>query len=487
MAVPSLVELPSAAGAAIDDPAGDATGPKEAFGVIAVGDLLFGIPIDALREVVPAPETYLALPEAGADLLGAIVLRGKTIPVYSIRAQFGLSDTRAGTVIVIVQSSGGILGVLVDRVVELVRGGTTRRQPVRRDPSERIGNRCLTADDRLITLLNIDRLFAVPGVAKDDGTDRPPPAERSIHVPHLRFVAGGLRFMAPLTEIAATIPRDAVLPSAVAGGLCLGVIRRHGVEMAILDTGAAFGFAPTARHVQSAAGIALDFGGGGSLAFRVDAVRDILRIDPGRVVPIPPVVTGRAHLMSGAYLDPDGHHNFVLDIAACRQDESFANLAAVAHRVEPRGDTKNPREGARAADRSVFLIVEAGGRIAVAIDEVVEVIRVPQNLRADPASGQIANLAHRNSLMPVFDLATWLGEETPEITRESAILVVARGEHLYGWVVSRLVSIDAGVPWSDGPDTDGDTNRSETAYAQFGSAADGKLVSVVNLRDLLDG
>nr|WP_272490742.1 chemotaxis protein CheW [Mesobacterium pallidum] len=137
------------------------------MGVFAVGDLLFGIPVDHIREVVPAPKSYHALPEGTADFFGAIVLRDHTIPVKSLRRQFGLPDPDAGEVIVILQSEQRSLGILVDRACELVRNYVEGLEAVHRRASDPIGDRWLGPDGRPITLVNVARLFDASGVVLD--------------------------------------------------------------------------------------------------------------------------------------------------------------------------------------------------------------------------------------------------------------------------------------------------------------------------------
>ncbi len=438
-----------------------------------------------LREVIPSPKDYHALPEADAVLIGAIILRGQTIPVQSLRAQFGLGDQREGEVIVIVKSEGRLVAVLVDRVVELVHGGQTRHQAVQRETLDLVGDRRVTADDRLITLLNVERLFDVRGVAIDDGDERAVPEGVSGRVPYLRFTADGMNFMAPLSEVSATIPYAEVEPGAVSGGLCIGMIRRHGVEMAILDTCAAFGFDSGMAHARGASGISLEFGDGDALAFKVDAVNDIVRMDPANIAPIPPVVTTAPHLMSGVLLGDDGRQHFAIDIDACRQDRAFSQLASVAHRIVSSASDTDGLNATKQGGKSIFLIVEAGARAAIPIEDVVEVIRLPPGLRKASANGYMTKMTHRKRLMPVFDLSICLGQKVIDLTGDSSIIVVESDEHFCGWAVSRLQSIDTGVRRVDEfTSTDG-RSLMEEAYAQLGDPTNGELTSVVDLRNLL--
>nr|WP_272490743.1 chemotaxis protein CheW [Mesobacterium pallidum] len=299
------------------------------------------------------------------------------------------------------------------------------------------------------------------------------------------FTSSGVNFMAPLAEIVATVPQVEVTPGSVAGGICAGMLRRHGLEMAVVDTRAAFGFGPPGPPVAASAGIAVEFGSTGTLAFMVDAVTDIRRVDPAGIVPVPPKVSRRSDLLDGVFLDPQGRQHFVVDPAAFRKDPGLCRLAELAHRVSASSEAGGDSiYGGTGQGRSVFVIVHGGARVAIPIDQVVEVLRVPPQLRGPVSSGHLANLTHRGSLMPVFDLADRLGYPATERTPDAAILVVRREDYLYGWIVARLISIEVGTLWRDDP---GDVVEGEPrtgTCVQFGGP-EGEMVGVVDLRACL--
>ena len=87
-----------------------------------LGQECFGVPIGAVQEVVRLPEVT-PIPEAPWFLEGVINLRGRIIPVMDLGRRLRLPPrprTRA-TRIVIVETGGRPLGLIVDAVLEVVR------------------------------------------------------------------------------------------------------------------------------------------------------------------------------------------------------------------------------------------------------------------------------------------------------------------------------------------------------------------------------
>lgn len=97
-----------------------ATSVTGKFLTFQVGDEEYGIAIQAVREIIAAlPIT--PVPGSPADMLGVINLRGKVIPVISMRARFGLppGEPHPHNVIIVVDGQHGPVGLFADRVREV--------------------------------------------------------------------------------------------------------------------------------------------------------------------------------------------------------------------------------------------------------------------------------------------------------------------------------------------------------------------------------
>lgn len=89
---------------------------------LSVGDELYGVDINVVREIIRL--THIT-PAPGADphVLGVINLRGEVIPVISLRRRLGYLKSAATKTsrIVILDLPGGMVGAMVDAVLDLIR------------------------------------------------------------------------------------------------------------------------------------------------------------------------------------------------------------------------------------------------------------------------------------------------------------------------------------------------------------------------------
>ncbi|MGO9114300.1 MAG: chemotaxis protein CheW [Thermoguttaceae bacterium] len=93
-------------------------------------DLLLGIPIHKVEEI----SRYCAItpvPGAPASVCGVMSLRGEVVTVLDLRVVLGLGKTECTrqTRNVIVQAAGERIGLLVDRVADVVRAATADLLP----------------------------------------------------------------------------------------------------------------------------------------------------------------------------------------------------------------------------------------------------------------------------------------------------------------------------------------------------------------------
>lgn len=133
--------------------------------VFGLGRDEFGIGIRRIREI----RTYgdvTALPAAPAYLKGFINLRGLIVPVVDLRVRMGCPEARfdAATTLVILETGGRLLGVVVDAVSDVVRlGGAAVRPP--QDLDGRLVARFVSGigveGTRMIMLLDVDDALGV--------------------------------------------------------------------------------------------------------------------------------------------------------------------------------------------------------------------------------------------------------------------------------------------------------------------------------------
>ena len=127
-----------------------------------IGNEEYGVEVLKVREIIRLTK-ITTMPNSPNDVSGIINLRGKVIPIISVRSRFALktkeNDNR--TRIVVMDVDGELVGFIVDSVSEVIRISSTEIQPA---PAASSGDEtgCITGiinrGDRLIVLLNLELL-----------------------------------------------------------------------------------------------------------------------------------------------------------------------------------------------------------------------------------------------------------------------------------------------------------------------------------------
>jgi len=134
-----------------------------------VGDEEFAVDILAVQEI-NRMMPLTRVPQSPPEVEGVINLRGRILPVINLRRRFGLEDGErtSASRIIVVDVHNQTLGFIVDRVHEVLRidSGIVDPPPdmvccVRLDCIAGVGK----LDDRLLILLDLERLFAPADVS----------------------------------------------------------------------------------------------------------------------------------------------------------------------------------------------------------------------------------------------------------------------------------------------------------------------------------
>ena len=137
--------------------------------VFRMGNEHYGVDIGKVEGIVNMlPIT--AVPDAPNYVEGVTNLRGEVLPVLSLRKRFGLPDveTTRQTRIVVVETSGSKVGMIVDEVNEVLRVDEEAIEP----PSPvvtTVDSAFITGiakiDERLVILVNLGMLLSVGEMA----------------------------------------------------------------------------------------------------------------------------------------------------------------------------------------------------------------------------------------------------------------------------------------------------------------------------------
>jgi purine-binding chemotaxis protein CheW len=97
-----------------------------------VGGQDYGLPLDAVREIIPLPQSIAIVPHAEAVLLGVTAWRETLLPLLSLRGLLGFPPATAWTgreKVFVTAVNGASVGLVADRARALVRAEATAIDP----------------------------------------------------------------------------------------------------------------------------------------------------------------------------------------------------------------------------------------------------------------------------------------------------------------------------------------------------------------------
>jgi purine-binding chemotaxis protein CheW len=142
---------------------GDQTQSNE-FVSFAIGDDQYGVEIIAVREIKGwTGVSYL--PKQPDYVRGVLNLRGVMVPIIDLRCRFGQGRTDASAmhVVIIVQIGERSVGLLADRVLDIVSFEDSKIQPVPKvlnNSQSSFLSGLITVDDAMIALIDLKQLLS---------------------------------------------------------------------------------------------------------------------------------------------------------------------------------------------------------------------------------------------------------------------------------------------------------------------------------------
>ncbi|MGA7432617.1 MAG: chemotaxis protein CheW [Xanthobacteraceae bacterium] len=163
----SEVALAASADARVPAPAQTATDVPAAPNQLisfAIGDDQYGVDIIAVREI-KGWTAITPLPGQPEYVRGVLNLRGVIVPIVDLRCRFGQGLTSATplNIVIVVQIAGKVVGLLADRVLDIVSLDAAEIKPVPQvAQSQRLSFLCglVTSDDAMIALIDLPSLLS---------------------------------------------------------------------------------------------------------------------------------------------------------------------------------------------------------------------------------------------------------------------------------------------------------------------------------------
>jgi purine-binding chemotaxis protein CheW len=143
----------------------------------SIGNEQYGVDIMAVREIKGWTE-ITHLPKQPEYVRGVLNLRGVMVPIIDLRCRFGQGKTEATAlhIVIVVQVEARLIGLLADRVLDILSFEATQVQPVPQIArSSRIDflSGLVTVDGTMIALVDLSNLLAEQFAAADSANPEP--------------------------------------------------------------------------------------------------------------------------------------------------------------------------------------------------------------------------------------------------------------------------------------------------------------------------
>lgn len=451
------------------------------YGGFRLGGMDLALPMAALREVVPrGPLT--SLPSPARCVIGGINLRGVVVPVVDLRIVLGReTPAQALPNVIIMVHEGRILGLLADSVSAVFTAGPHALNAVSTaDDVAAIfsGSVRREDDDVLVSVLSpqaLARLPQVPMVQDPEPDRQQTPADAALatteamHRPVMLFRCGSVALAIDAMAVHTTLADPQTAPSVLARGHCQGVIAYAGQIIPIVDLLGLCGLGQSDPTAQRRQAFVLRIGQG-LVALLIEAVVDIVPIQPADVIALPHFMLGQSNLFSGALPLGDTTPYLLLDSQALQAHTELVALAS----MNQAGAEPAPSS---TTDRQSMLTYALNGETATPLEQVSEILPyVPSMATLSTGGPTLGVLVNRGRSIPLLCLNQMLGGGPATPTDQTTVLVVeSEGEHL-GFIVPGLKAIET-ARWEPSVRGAGQTQK----LALVGTGSTERMVPVLDL------
>lgn len=478
------------------------------FLTFAVGPDLYALPAGEVREIIRPPHLS-RVPESPQSLLGLANLRGAVLPVVSMRGLLQRGDaapeTDRETVRVVVLDQAAAVGLLVDRVAELVTLDADRIETAEAELAAEPGEILRGAFEApgregVVKIIDIGALLAAQfahlnrrktaAALAPTARAAAPQGEAEAHdeLVLVSFELAGQDYALALERVREIVPLpDAISVVPRADSAMLGVVTLRDQLLPLVSLrallGLAVGQAPDAQRK-----VVVTWLGDAPVGLVTDRVKSILRVDASCVDAVPSVLMrggGEARLQAICRLDSGRRLVSVLS-------PDFLFRETVARRTgtdQDRGDamaSSNARAGGGEEQFIVFALGEEEyGLPVTAVDEVAplpkDLTRLP---KTPPFVEGVMNL--RGAVVPVIDQRRRFGlPELKRHDRQRVIVLTIEGRRA-GFIVDRVsellkIRVEAIGP---APEITDEQVRLISRVANLD--ASGRMILLLDAKELLD-
>lgn len=419
-----------------------------------IGSMVLAAPVDHVREALPVPATFAALPWRVEGLVGAVNRRGTVIPVFDPGRFLGLDGTAATpeSVILVLAHDHRVLGLRVDALLgmEYVDAGLVHAlAPL--VPAAGTRQLCAEAyarpgDGAVVDVLDTAALFRDFGLPLASEVPAKRPVVRGAGTgrgrPCLTFQCGPLRFAIDAMLVHSVITEPVLQTCRMPTAVWRHDVEHRGVRLAVLDLVRLAGFDASGDGDEHQV-LVLRLPSG-LVGFQTDRIVDIVGIDAVDVHPVPALVVPRVELFSGVVEQGEGLRTLVVDSVGLAMDPGVAGMSRL-NIASTSGAASATTDVASAAATETWLRYSIGTDVVTPLAQITEILPLPASVVpvAAGVTGVAGLFTHRGRAIPLIALHARLDLEAPP-PGTGCVLVVDSGDRSYGFVVHGLRSIERG-------------------------------------------
>lgn len=435
------------------------------FVTFIVGEEVFAVDMAPVQEIIRVPDV-VRVPLASATLDGLANLRGRVLPIVSLRRLFGFADrsyddaTRA-----VVIDLGQPLGFVVDRVVSVVGVDIAQIEDtgaIRAAVDTDLVSGLLknVSGYPMVMVLDVERIIAtqfagsaaVKGVVSGSAGAVAPVAatelDHSNDELHLvNFEVAGQEYAIAIDDVQEIVQVPAqIVKVPNAGAHVLGVITLRQRLLPLISLRCMFGLPE--RAVDDHSRIVVVTLGGAAVGIVMDSVNAVLRVARAEVDAMPALLAAddaMSDITQICRLDGGKRLVAILSVDNLFRHQAVRAALAGADAMTGGDDAQAAGAGEAGADDEeqvvVFLLGEE--EFAAPIDSVQEIVRVADTLtrvpKARPEVEGVINL--RGAVLPVMDLRRRLGLQAIARSDRQRIMVFLVDGARTGFIVDSVVEV----------------------------------------------
>jgi purine-binding chemotaxis protein CheW len=423
------------------------------FVTFKVGEEVFGLPLVEVQEIIRLPEVT-RVPLSSHNLQGLANLRGKTLPIISLRRIFGFADCEPddATRVLVIQHQS-LLGFVVDQVSSVISVEDAQIERVdgikATVNTENLTGIIKINGNKMVMILNFARLIAAhfhtDGATQSarntlerhsaSGSEETEEDHDQLHL--VSFTVENQEYAIPIEHVQeiVQVPEDiAHVPNSASH--VMGVISLRDKLLPLVSLRQLFGLSPQPLNEQNRI-VVIQLPtedrqqGRISVGIVTDTVNEVLRVDRSVVDELPAVLAQDGSLVEITAIGRlDNGKRLVSFISAEHMLQHNAIREAVALNG-PSGHDESAQDAQETGDdhdgdeKQVVIFRLGNEEYGVPIEAVNEIVRVPDSLTRVPTAPDfvegIINL--RGSILPVIDQRRRFGMEEMERSDRQRIMV----------------------------------------------------------------